>query len=55
MTKTKDKGYINIYRDKDTGVPYTDGDIWRYKGVGPTTRNAEDYVTTIRISWEEEV
>ena len=53
--RVKCKGYINIYRDKDTSIPYTDGYVRLFKGPSAEAKGSKEYVTTIRITWEEEI
>ena len=53
--KTKNKGWINIYRTK-RGDSYTHDAIWCNEELAKEFgRVDKDYITTIKIEWEEEV
>lgn len=49
----KHEGWINVYRDSDSGRVYT-GAVYDSKAEAENKRDTSDnYVTTIKIEWEE--
>ena len=49
----KHEGWINIYRDSDNGRVYTGRSYDSKEDAEKRKASDEDYVTTIKIEWEE--
>ena len=55
MAKTKKKGWINIYKTRK-GEPYTHDAVFCDERLAKDFGKVDkDYITTIKIEWEEEV
>ena len=53
FTPEKGEGWINIYRNSDSGRTYTGGVYDSQEDAEKRKAFDEDYVTTIKIKWEK--